>query len=119
MRDVHVVFYSAFVNKKRSQINKNLESIFERYNVSKASQESIEEMVKALSKKKFNWDGKAGKMSIANAVLFNEPKVTLVTSIYQPVLPIFKRHVTLFQKSKPMIHQPYYDQIDLFNQFLS
>ena len=89
MRDVHVVFDSAFVNKKRSQINKNLESIFERYDVSKASQESIEEMVKALSKNIFTLNGKAQKMRIANAVLFNESKVTLPTSIYWSVLPIF------------------------------
>ena len=120
MRDVRVIFYSAFVNKRQSQIKKNLESIFERYNVPKGSQESIEEMVKALSKKKFNSDDKAGKISIVNVVLLNESKVTLVTSIYQPVLPIFKKYVMLFQKkNKPMIHKLYYDQIDLFNQFWS
>ena len=46
MRDVYVVLYLAFVDNKRSQIKKKLESIFEKYNVSKASQESVEEMVK-------------------------------------------------------------------------
>ena len=51
MRNVYVVFYSSFVDNKRSQIKKKLESIFERYDVSKASKESIEEMGKALSKK--------------------------------------------------------------------
>ena len=51
LRDVYIVFYSSFVDKKRSQVKKKLELIFEKYNVSKASQESIEEMVKALNKK--------------------------------------------------------------------
>ena len=46
-------------------------------------------MVKALSKNIFTLNGKAQKMRIANAVLFNESKVTLPTSIYWSVLPIF------------------------------
>ena len=52
MRDIYIVFYSSFVENKRSHIKKKLESIFEKCNVSKASQDSIEEMVKARSKKK-------------------------------------------------------------------
>ena len=119
MRDVYVVFYSSFVDNKRCQIKNKLESIFEKYNVSKASQKSIEEMVKALSKKTFTPDGKAWKMRTADIVLFSESKVTLLTSIYRSVLPIFKKYVMLFQRDKPMIHELHYDQIDLFNQFLS
>ena len=55
--------------------------LFEKNNVSKASHKSIKEMRKALSKKTFTPDIKAQKMWIANAVLFNESKVTLLTSI--------------------------------------
>ena len=80
MRDVYVVFYSSFVDIKWSQIKKKLESIFEKYNVSKASQESVEEMVKTLSKKTFAPDGKARKMRVVDAVLLNESKVTRLTS---------------------------------------
>ena len=80
MRDVYVVFYSSFVDIKWSQIKKKLESIFEKYNVSKTSQESVEEMVKTLSKKTFTPDGKARKMRVVDAVLLNESKVTLLTS---------------------------------------
>ena len=40
MHDVYVAFYSSFVDNKRSQIKKKFESIFEKYNVSKAYQES-------------------------------------------------------------------------------
>ena len=104
MCDVYVVFYSSFVDNKRSQIKKKLESIFERYNVSKASQESVEEMEKALSKTIFTPDGKARKMRIADKALFSESKVTLLTSIYWSVLPIFKKYVMLFQRGKPMIY---------------
>ena len=68
MCDVNVVFYSSFVNNKQSQIKKKLESIFEECNSSKASQESIEEIGKALSKKTFTPDGKARKMRIADKV---------------------------------------------------
>ena len=119
MRDVYVVFYSSFVDSKWSQIKKKLESIFEKYNVSKASQESVEKLGKVLSQKTFTPDGKAWKMGITDKVLFNESKVTLLTSIYWSVLPIFKQYIMLFQRSKPMIHKLYYDQIDLFNQLLS
>ena len=80
MRDVYVVFYSSYVDNKRSQIKRKLESIFEKYNVSKASQESIEEMVKALRKKTFKSDSKVRIMGTADAVLFNESKITLLTS---------------------------------------
>ena len=119
MCDVSVVFYSSFVDSKQSQIKKKLESIFEKYNVSKASQESVEEMVKALSKKTFTPDGKTWKMRLADAVLFNESKVTLLAFIYLSVLAVFKKYAMLFQRGKPMIHKLYYDQIDLFNLFLS
>ena len=95
----------------RVKIKKKLESIFEKYNVSKASQESVEEMVKALSKKTFTPDGKTWKMRLADAVLFNESKVTLLAFIYLSVLAVFKKYA--------MIHKLYYDQIDLFNLFLS
>ena len=81
MCDVYVVFYSSFVDNKRSQIKRKLESIFEKNNVSKASHKSIKEMRKALSKKTFRPDIKVQKMWIANAVLFNELKVTLLTSV--------------------------------------
>ena len=107
------------VDSKWSQIKKKLESIFEKYNVSKASQESVEKLGKVLSQKTFTPDGKAWKMGITDKVLFNESKVTLLTSIYWSVLPIFKQYIMLFQRSKPMIHKLYYDQIDLFNQLLS
>ena len=59
MHNVYVVFYSSFVDNKQSQIKRKLESIFEKYNVSKSFQESIEEMMKALSKKTFTPDDKA------------------------------------------------------------
>ena len=59
MHNVYVVFYSSFVDNKQSQIKRKLESIFEKYNVSKSFQESIEEMMKTLSKKTFTPDDKA------------------------------------------------------------
>ena len=119
MRDVYVIFYSLFVENKWSQIKNKLESIFERYNVSKASLESIEEMGKTISKKTFTPDGKAWTMRISDKVLFNESKVALLTSIYWSVLSIFKKYATLFRRDKSIIHGLYYDQIDLFSQFLS
>ena len=76
-------------------------------------------MGKTLSKKTFTPDGKAWKMRILDAVLFSQSKVTLLTSIYRSVLPIFKKYVMLFQRGKPMIHELYYDQTDLFSLFLS
>ena len=58
-RVMSVVCYSSFVDNKQSQIKRKLESIFEKYNVSKSFQESIKEMMKALSKKTFTPDDKA------------------------------------------------------------
>ena len=69
MRGVSVVFYPSLIDNKCSQIKKKLESIFEKYNISKASQESIEEMEKALSKKTFTPDGKA-LIIIINSLFF-------------------------------------------------
>ena len=46
--------------------------------------------------KNFHTRWQARKMRIADAVLFNESKVTLLTSIYRLVLPIFKKHVMPF-----------------------
>ena len=86
------------------RLRRNWNQFFERYNVSKASQESVEEMEKALSKTIFTPDGKARKMRIADKALFSESKVTLLTSIYWSVLPIFKKYVMLFQRGKPMIY---------------
>ena len=71
MRGVSVVFYPSLIDNKRSQIKKKLESIFEKYNISKASQESIEEMEKALSKKTFTPDGKALSLLILYFSLTN------------------------------------------------
>ena len=45
----------------------------------------------------FTLDDKTPKMRIADAVLFNKSKVTLLTSVYQSVLPIFKMYVMLLQ----------------------
>ena len=64
MHVIYVVFYSSFVDNKQNEVKKKLESIFENYNVSKASQESVEEIVKALSKKTSTPDGKAREMRI-------------------------------------------------------
>ena len=111
MHVIYVVFYSSFVDNKQNEVKKKLESIFENYNVSKASQESLEEIVKALSKKTSTPDGKAREMRIPDARLFNESKITLLTSIYQSVLPICMRYIMLFQRDKPMIHELYYNQI--------
>ena len=111
MHVIYVVFYSSFVDNKQNEVKKKLESIFENYNVSKASQESVEEIVKALSKKTSTPDGKAREMRIPDARLFNESKITLLTSIYQSVLPICMRYIMLFQRDKPMIHELYYNQI--------
>ena len=63
-------------------------------------------------KKIFTPYGKEQKMRIVDAVSLNESKVTLLTWIYRSVQPIFKNYVMLFQRDRPMMHEPNYDQID-------
>ena len=46
-------------------------------------------------------------------------KVYLVSSFYEVVLPVFKSFIMCFQSAKPLIHQFYYRQIELFQEFLS
>ena len=70
-------------------------------------------------KKKFTKKGTERKNRIIEKLHHNEDKVTLVTSLYESVLPLFKEFVMLFQKSTPVIHKVYYLQIELFTEFLS
>ena len=44
---------------------------------------------------------------------------TLLTSLYQSVLPLFKSYVMLFQSEKPLIHKVYYKQVDAMRTFFS
>ena len=46
-------------------------------------------------------------------------KVTILCGLYESVLLLFKMYDKNFQKSTPMIHKLYYEQEDLFKQYLS
>ena len=43
--------------------------------------------------------------------------LTLVVSIYQVVLPLFKKCVMLFQKEEPLLRKVYLEQIDVVHTF--
>ena len=54
-----------------------------------------------------------------NKLVLNHRYVSLLKSIYDSVLPLFKSYVMLFQQEQPLIHKIYYEQIDVVRTFLS
>ena len=82
MRDVYVVFYSSFVDSKSSRLRRIWGQFLESIMYRRHLKNQFKRWGKHLVKKAFIPDGKAQKMKTANAVLFNESKVT---SIYRSV----------------------------------
>ena len=117
MRDAYIIFYYSFTADS-SLKSKAIWKIFEDYKVSTSSQLEIRKVQKQLSKKRFTPKGKARKMRIVDKLL-QKNKVTLLCGLYESVLPLFKIYIKNFQKSTPMIHKLYYEQMDLFKQYLS
>ena len=96
-------------------------SIFKKHNVTEASKSELLNMQKNLAKKHRNATkkGKARKIKIIKTLLYSSKRVSLLTSIYQTVLPLFKSFVMLFQQEKPLIHKIYFEQVSIIKNFLS
>ena len=77
-------------------------------------------MQKNLAKKHRNATkkGKARKIQIIKTLLYSSKRVSLLISIYQTVLPLFKSFV-MFQQEKPLIHKIYFEQVSIIKNFLS
>ena len=117
LRDAYIVFYYSFFTECDKK-KKVMDTIFKKLLVSNASQEIVN-IQQGLRKKQFTKFSKARKQRIAEQLVFNTRKVSLISSFYKSVLPIFKEFVKSFQSHKPMIHKVYYRQIGLITQFLS
>ena len=63
--------------------------------------------------------GKARKLRIIKKVILNEKQVSLLTGLYQTVIPVFKRDVMMFQKEEPMIRKIFPEQQQLVKTFFS
>ena len=96
-------------------------SIFKRHNVTEASKSELLNMQKNLAEKHRNATkkGKARKIKIIKTLLYSSKRVSLLTSIYLTVLPLFKSFVMLFQQEKPLIHKIYFEQVSIIKNFLS
>ena len=62
---------------------------------------------------------KARKLRIIKKVILNEKQVSLLTGLYQTVMPVFKRDVMMFQKEEPMIRKIFPEQQQLVKTFFS
>ena len=95
-------------------------SIFKRHNVTEASNSELLNIQKNLAKKHRNATkrGKARKIKIIKTLLYSSKRVSLLTSIYQTILPLFKSFVMLFQQEKPLIHKIYFE-VSIIKNFLS
>ena len=62
---------------------------------------------------------KSSKNKIIKTLLYSSKRVSLLTSIYQTVLPLFKSFVMLFQEEKPLIHKIYFEKVSIIKNFLS
>ena len=105
LRDAYVIFYYFIDGSTRK--TKVLNNIFKKLKVSQV-----------LKEKKLTKKGKERKKRIVDVLLLNAKKVSLISSFYEGVLPVFKEFMC-FQSSKPLIHKVYYRQIELLKQFLS
>ena len=121
LRDAYHIFYHSFTFTYNSSSRKKkvMDRIFKKLNLSHSSQEEIKKIQLRLSKKEFTTKGKERKSRVVETLLFNKKNVSLVSSFYEAVLPVFKSFIMCFQSAKPLIHKVYYRQIELFQEFLS
>ena len=108
------------LEKKMRNLDKTENSIFSKHNVSDASKEEINHIQGSVEKK---YQGgtdtsKQRKTCIVNKLVLNHRYVSLLKSIYDSVLPLFKSYVMLFQQEQPLMHKISYEQIDVVRTFL-
>ena len=115
----HIFHYSLiFIDNSSCRKKKVMDRIFKKLNVSHSSQKEIRKIQLRLGKQKFTTKGKERKSRIAEALLFNMKRLSLVSSFYEVVLPVFKSFIVCFQSTKPLIHKSHYRQIELIQEFL-
>ena len=109
------------LERKMRNFDQTENSIFSKHNVSDASKEEITRIQGSVEKKYQGGTdaGKQRKTRIVNKHVLNHRHVSLLTSIYDSVLPLFRSYVMLFQREQPLIHKIYYEQIDVVRTFLS
>ena len=109
------------LERKMRNFDQTENSIFSKHNVSDASKEEITRIQGSVEKKYQGGTdaGKQRKTRIVTKPVLNDRHVSLLTSIYDSVLPLFKSYVMLFQQEQPLIHKIYYEQIDVVRTFLS
>ena len=109
------------LERKMRNLDKTENSVFSKHNVSDASKEKITRIQESVEKKYQGGTdaGKQRKTRMVNKLVLNHRHVSFLTSIYDSMLPLFKSHVMLFQREKPLIHRIYHEQIDVVRTFLS
>ena len=110
LRKVYMDNFDKMKQKQERKI-RNLEktenSIFSKHNVSDASKKEITR-IQGSVEKKYQGETHAGKQRktcIVNKLPLNDRHVSLLTSICDSVLPLFKSNVMLFLREKPLIHK--------------
>ena len=95
LRDAYHIFdYSfAFIDISSSRRKKVMDRIFKKLNASHSSQEEIKDIQLRLCKKKFTTKSKERKSWVVEVLLCNTKKVFLVSSFYEPFLPVFKSFI--------------------------
>ena len=109
------------LERKLRNLDKVENSSFSKHNVSDVSMEEITRIQGRVEKK---YQGgtdavKERKTRIVNKLVLNHRHVSLLTPIYDSVLPLFKSYVMLFQWEQPLIHKIHYEQINVVRTFLS
>ena len=95
--------------------------VLKKHKTSEASKAVLSDLKDGLVYKYKNSTTKKGKERKTRVInKLNQPKqYTLLTSLYQSVLPLFKSYVMLFQSEKPLIHKVYYKQVSCVRTFFS
>ena len=99
------------LERKMRNFDQTENSIFSKHNVSNASKEEITRIQGSVEKKYQGGTdaGKQRKTRIVSKHVLNHRHVSLLTSIYDSVLPLFRSYVMLFRQEQPLIHKIYYE----------
>ena len=117
--DAYTVMYFAFLEKSDKQkLQKLIDSILVKHEVSKEGSVEIEKSLQKLAKKTMTKDGKERKERIIGKLYDERRKTVMLLCVYESVLETLKEYAVLFQSKQPMIHILQDKQIQLLSEFL-
>lgn len=118
--DALTLLYFSFMKNCDQQLYFSiLCSIYLSKGLSSSDRARVKAIQKKLAEKNMTDDGQNRKKRIFEKLFFYRKQTMLTVHFYSAVLPQLKQYVMLFQTKEPLIHKVYYEQKQLFLNFLS